>query len=168
MRACTYRNDFISYIYIYICNCYFTFGTFAYSHGSHVQHKGSIQNQESRKGKQNGRYGQESEQKVNFLILSTKLGREQVMTKQKQVFFDLCHFRMEKKILFLCQNAVCHCLRLLIFYGPEKGSRIINLEAMLIDSWLTFVYPLFFLLYPSFSSAFCLSIPIKRSPISPK
>ena len=72
MCACTYRNDLISYIYIYIY-IYVTVISLLVPLPTHMEAtyntKGLFKTKESRKGKQNGRYGQESEQKVNFLIL---------------------------------------------------------------------------------------------------
>lgn len=65
MRAGTYRNDFISYIYIYV-----TVISLFVPLPTHMEAtyntKGLFKTKESRKGKQNGRYGQESEQKVKL------------------------------------------------------------------------------------------------------
>lgn len=78
MRVHTEMISSLIYIYIYV-----TVISLLVPLPTHMEAtyntKGLFKTKESRKGKQNGRYGQESEQKVNFLILH--YCRELVMTK---------------------------------------------------------------------------------------
>ena len=71
-HACVHIQKWFNlfYIYIYI---YVTVISLLVPLPTHMEAtyntEGLFKTKESRKGKQNGRYGQESEQKVNFLIL---------------------------------------------------------------------------------------------------